>query len=94
MPILHDSFVSEKEKRAIGPQMCSSLAATRLSTLNLFDNLTTIGTQQALGLSSQQQTVEEFEEHFSRFCGSCVGSPVNQNLTGPQKEILLWLTNY
>ena len=42
-------------------------------------------------VSSEQSNIEqEFDQHHSHFCGVCVGAPANQNLSGPQKELLLW----
>ena len=29
-------------------------------------------------------------ELFYQFCGTCVGSNENQNVTDPQKELLIW----
>ena len=34
--------------------------------------------------------VERDFEHYSQFCSPCVGTPANQNITNPQKELLLW----
>lgn len=34
--------------------------------------------------------VEDEYEHYSKFCGPCVGHQDNDNLSGPQKELLLW----
>ena len=71
--------------------MRSSLAYPRLTKLDFFGDLDSIGSVQAMGVSSEQQNIEqEFEQHHSHFCGACVGAPANQNLSGPQKELLLW----
>ena len=32
----------------------------------------------------------ELEHHYYHFYGTCVVAPENQNLSGPQKELLLW----
>jgi hypothetical protein len=29
-------------------------------------------------------------KHYSHFCGPCVEAPANENLSGPQKELLEW----
>jgi hypothetical protein len=29
-------------------------------------------------------------KYYSHFCGPCVGAPANENLSGPQKELLKW----
>ena len=29
-------------------------------------------------------------EHYTQFCGPCIGTPENENLSNAQKELLLW----
>ena len=42
LPVVHHSFVTEHQNRALGPQMRSSLAYPRLSNIDIFGGLNTI----------------------------------------------------
>ena len=42
LPVVHNSFVTEHQKKLIGPHICSSLAYTRFSELDIFGDLNTI----------------------------------------------------
>jgi hypothetical protein len=91
LPAVHTLFVTEKQKKTIGHQLCSLLAYSRLTKLDFFGDLDSIGSVQAMSVSSEQQTTEqEFEQHHSHFCGACMGAPAHQNSSRPQKELLLW----
>ena len=91
LPVVRHSFVTEHQRRAIGPQMRSPLAYSRLSNIDIFGDLNTIRYIQAMDISSKQIEIEcEFEHHYSHFCGTYVGAPAIQNLSGPQKDLLLW----
>ena len=91
LPVVHNSFVTEHQKRAIGPQMRSSLAYSRLSKLDIFGDMNTIRYLQDMDISSEQMKIEhEFEHNYSNFCGTYVRAPENKNLSGPQKYLLLW----
>ena len=64
LPVAHNSFVTEKQKREIGPQMCSSLAYSRISKLDTFGDLNTIRSIQDMEISSKKMRIEhEFEHH-------------------------------
>jgi hypothetical protein len=75
LPVMQNSFVSEKIKKKHAYRFRSALNATGLcAALDYFGSLSLSG-QSKQGL-------------FSSF--QCVGGPVNKNLTMAQKELLLW----
>ena len=78
LPVVFKSFVSGKEKALIGPQMLSVLAHTRLSKLNFFGDLATTSDPRASNVG--RGSFEHEFEHYSKFCGPCVGSSSNENL--------------
>ena len=91
LPVIHNSFVTEHQKRHIGPQMPSLLAHSRLGQLDLFGDVDSIRSFQALTTDKDKMNWKQlFDEHYSCFCGSCVRSPANQNLLMGQKELFLW----
>ena len=74
--------------------MSLSLAFSILSKLGLFGDMNTIQYLQDIDISSNQMKIEyEFEHRYSHFCGTCVGAPANQILSGPQIYLLLWNWN-
>ena len=42
LPVVHNSFVTKHQNRIIGPQMCSSLAYSIISKLDIVGDLNTI----------------------------------------------------
>ena len=90
----HNLFVTEHQKREIGPQIRSSLAYSILSKLDIFGDLNTIRYLQDIKIYSKQMKIEhEFKHHYYHFFGTCVGAPENQNLSGLQEELLLYHWN-
>ena len=84
LPVVFDSFVSTKTKRALASTMRSGLCHARLNILDFFhDN--DLGT-----LEVSPRFWHHEPEHYSNFCAPCVGSQANENLSGPQKELLKW----
>jgi hypothetical protein len=84
LPVVFDSFVSGKAKKALASNICSGLCHTRLNTLDSFhDN--DLGN---LGRSPQNSALDS--KHFSNFCGACVGAAENENISAVQKELLKW----
>ena len=80
LPIVHNSFVSENIKRKHASKFRSALHATGLyAALDYFANASF---DQNLSTSSRMQGL------FSSF--PCVGGLENENLSIPQKELLLW----
>ena len=75
LPVVRNSFVSEKVKKRLAHRFRSALNATGLYTaLDYFGSLSLSG-------KSKQGLFPSFE---------CVGGLVNENLTMAQKELLLW----
>jgi len=72
LPVLFDSFVSGKAKKALASNMCFGLCHTRLNALDFFhDN--DLGN---LGRSLQNGVLDS--EQLSIFCGACVGAAENK----------------
>ena len=91
LPVVHNSFFTENKNHAIVPLMRSPLAYSIISNLDVFGYLSSIKYLQDVDISSDKMEIEsEFKHHYPHFCGACVGDPVNQNLSGPQKELLIW----
>ncbi len=80
LPIVHNSFVSEKVKREHASKFWSALHATGLyAVLDYFANVSV--DQNFSTLLRKQDPVSSFP---------CVGGLKNENLLLPQKELLLW----
>jgi len=85
LPVVHDSFVTEKAKRALGVRMRSGLCQTRLSVLDFFTDI------DQFFLTMKTLTVHSSGTDQSSFpCFPCVGDSSNSNLSSAQKELLLW----
>jgi hypothetical protein len=80
LPIMHNSFVSEKVKREHASKFWSALHATGLHVaLDYFANVSV--DQNLSTLSRKQGPVSIFP---------CVGGLKTENLSMPQEELLLW----
>jgi hypothetical protein len=79
LPVVHDSFISEKGKHGLGPLMHSGLSQTRIPVLDFFWEIDKV-------VSS---IFTQSEKTFFP-CFPCVGNSENTKLTSPQKELLLW----
>jgi hypothetical protein len=84
LPAVFDSFVSDEAKKALAGTMRSGLAHARLGILDFFHN-NDLGD---IGRTSKNDSTDL--EHHSLFCGPCVGSQADKNLSGPQKKLLRW----
>jgi hypothetical protein len=85
LPVVHDSFVTEKAKRALGVRMRSGLCQSRLSVLDFFTDI------DQFFLTLKTLTVHSSGTDQSSFqCFPCVGDSSNSNLSSAQKELLLW----
>ena len=78
-PVVHDSFVSEKAKRGLGPLMRLGLCQTRMPVLDFFGEIDKVVS------SIFTQSDQTFFP-----CFPCIGDSENKNLTSPQRELLLW----
>jgi hypothetical protein len=79
LPVVHDSFVSEKAKRGLGPLMSSGLCQMLIPVLDFFGEIDKV-------VSS---IFTQSEQTFFP-CFPYVGDSENKNLTSPQRELLLW----
>jgi hypothetical protein len=79
LPVVHDSFVSEKAKCDLGPLMHSGLSHTHIPDLDFFEEINKV-------VSS---IFTQSEQSFFP-CFPCVGNSENKNLTSPQRKLLLW----
>jgi hypothetical protein len=84
LPDVFDSYVSPKAKKMLASTMRSGLCHTRLNALDFFQE----STLQDLCICAPLGFTGP--EHFSHFCGPCVGTTENENLSAPQKELLKW----
>ncbi len=75
LPIVHDSFVSEKAKRGLVPLMRSGLCQTRHSALDFFGDMDTFASPMVANAESNCVP-----------CFPSIGDSENSNLTNPQKE--------
>jgi hypothetical protein len=90
LPIVKDCSVSTREKELYGPKLMSALARTGLECLDFFGGIATKEVSRYSPVAKEVSLVEDEYEHYSKFCGPCVGHQDNDNLSGPQKELLLW----
>ena len=70
--------------------MCSALSYTRPFKFDIFGDLRSISNLQDYGISVNDATFENELEYYYNSCGSCVVAPENMDITGPQKDLLLW----
>jgi hypothetical protein len=77
--IVFDSYVSPKAKKMLASTMRSGLRHTCLNALDFFqeNTLQDLCIFSPLGFTGPK--------HFLHFCGTCVGTTENENLSAPQK---------
>ncbi len=78
-PVAHDSLISEKAKRGLGPLMHSGLSQMHIPILNFFGEIDKVVS--SIFTPSEQTFFP---------CFPCVGNSENKSLTSPQRELLLW----
>ncbi len=84
LPVVHDSYVSEKAKRGLGPLMRSGLCQTHLSALDFFGEIDSV-------VSS---IVTQSDKSFFP-CFLCVGDSEKENVSSPQRvTFVAWETWY
>jgi hypothetical protein len=77
LPVIRDSFVSNNMKKKLAPKFRSDLIAAGVhASLDYFANVS---------MSRAASTLSRLQGVFP-----CVGGPENENLSMPQKELLLW----
>jgi hypothetical protein len=79
LPVVHDSFITEKAERGLGPLMHSGLSQTCIPILGFFGEIAKV-------VSS---IFTQSEQTFFP-CFPCVGNLENKNLTSTKRELLLW----
>ncbi len=79
LPVVHDSFVSEKAKRGLAPLFWSGMCQTGHSTLDFFGEI-----------ECSVSFIFSNAESNCFPCFLCVGDAENASLTSPQRELLLW----
>ena len=78
LPCIYNSFVTDKVKREYASKMRSGLKVSRLfPALDFFGEM-------PLTMSKSSK------EHALNLVLKCVGDVENENLTAPQRELLLW----
>jgi hypothetical protein len=78
LPVVHNSFVSEKAKLELAPLFWSGMCQTGLSFLDFFGEIE----------CSVSSIISNAESNCFP-CFLCVGDAENANLTSPQRELLL-----
>ena len=94
LPFVHGVSCTDNERKRIGPRLRSALAKHELAFKDCWEQARTALTRQKLGFNRKwSQEKLQFEYDFTQtqamYC-PCVGDDSNANLTGPQRELLLW----
>jgi len=84
VPTVSNSAVSRKEIANIGPHIRSALPHTERK-IDFFGSWSS----RNFDAWNVKTVCDEFD-HYAGFCGPCVASADNVNLTAAQKELLLW----
>ncbi len=84
LPIVFDSYVSPKANKTLAFTMHSGLCHTHLNAFDIFqeNTLQDLRICAPLGLTGPK--------HISHFCGPCVGTTENENLSAPEKDLFKW----
>ena len=94
LPVVHGVSCTDDERKRIGPRLRSALAKHELAFKDRWEQARTALTRQKLGFNRKwSQEKLQFEYDFAQtqaMCCPCVGDDSNANLTGPQRELLLW----
>ena len=65
------------------------MAYSNLTMLEFFGYLQTLN-DMINDNNGYESIVNNESEHYTQFCGPCVGTTENENLSNSQKELLLW----
>ena len=79
--------MSSHEKKDIGLHYRSGLYYYVIRALDNFD---IVGKKEVTITSTCEGSVESEFEHYSKIFCPCVGYNKNENLSSPQKELILW----
>mmetsp|Transcript_18724 Transcript_18724/g.38474 ORF Transcript_18724/g.38474 Transcript_18724/m.38474 type:complete len:311 (-) Transcript_18724:683-1615(-) len=86
LAVIRNASVSKREKEQIGYHFKSRLSLSGLTKLDAF---ATVPWEPHSSIITSPETTEIEYEHYAQICCPAVGSDENQNLSGPQKELLL-----
>ena len=89
VPIVYNYFVYAKEKKEVGPHIRSAMAYSNLTMIDFFRDLIT-SNDMINGKNGYESMVKNDFEHYTQYCGPCVETTENENLSNAQKELLLW----
>ena len=81
LPIVFNSFVSAQEKKKAGQHIRSAMAYSNLSKLDFFGDLKT-SNYMVNSKARFEDMIHNEHEHYAQFCGPCVGSSMNENISG------------
>ena len=87
LPIIYHSYMNSAQKKRRGTLFISGMEVIGLDYLGSFGSIVT--DVYSSGTEGEVILTGEFE-NLSQFCGPCVGSSENKNVTDTQKELLLW----
>ena len=96
LPVIYGVSCTDKERAEIGPQLRSSLAKHQLDFKGSWHQARVGLTRHRPDLNIHRHwnsDIEQFEFEYQAvksMCCPCVGDDSNSNLTGPQRELLLW----
>ena len=76
LPIVYNSFVSAKEKKEVGPHIQSAMAYYNLTMLDFFGDIQT-SNYMINGKNGYELMFKDEFEHYTQFCGPCVGTTEN-----------------
>ena len=83
-PIVFNSIVSTQEKKKSGQHIRSAMEYSNLFKIDFFGDLKT-SNDMVNSKAGFQDMIHYENEHYSQFCNPCVGSSVNENISGAQK---------
>ena len=94
LPILNDVWCTDNERKTIGPHLRSALVQHSLAFRGSYQKAQQSLQLNKLGIPRQwNQDLDDFEFEYNAMesiCCPCVGDDSNANLSGPQRELLLW----
>ena len=81
LPIVFNYFVSTQEKNKSGQHIRSEIAYYNLSKLDFFGDLKT-SNYMVNSKAGFEDMIHNEHEHYAQLWGLCVGSSVNENISG------------
>jgi len=94
LPVIYNCHCTQKDRKVIGPRMRTGLFRTSLDMRESWKAAQTAQIKSEVGLTRHWNSdIDNFEYEYGvmqQICCTCVGDNANTNLTGPQRELLLW----